>query len=204
MQDHPDALRTHPILGEESEEWDSRRPMQRRKRLPLLLPPGPFKSRRRLVTGRCLFEWQSIDAKTKAVRHRDEGWITVRIRAALGSMARSRDPSNRSRLTVITTDPNESIEPLHNRMPVILGPEDYHRWLTPGNPDRSPVDLLRPFRQGDDPVESRPRDRQCPEWTRRTVSNRWLNWRTVGRGSAHEGNARYELHFAPTGIDCNL
>jgi len=31
--------------------------------------------------------------------------------------------------TIITTEPNELIEPIHNRMPVILRPEDEERWL---------------------------------------------------------------------------
>jgi putative SOS response-associated peptidase YedK len=37
------------------------------------------------------------------------------------------------------------MEPIHNRMPVILKPADYGRWLEPGDPQRLPVDLLRPF-----------------------------------------------------------
>src|ERR1017187_8294956 len=36
--------------------------------------------------------------------------------------------------TVITTDPNELMEPIHNRMPVILHRQDYERWLEPGHP----------------------------------------------------------------------
>lgn len=47
--------------------------------------------------------------------------------------------------SVITTDPNELIEPLHNQMPVILHREDYERWLAPSDPARLPVDLLRPY-----------------------------------------------------------
>jgi putative SOS response-associated peptidase YedK len=35
--------------------------------------------------------------------------------------------------TVITTDPNELMEPIHNRMPVILHRQDYDRWLEPVN-----------------------------------------------------------------------
>jgi putative SOS response-associated peptidase YedK len=31
--------------------------------------------------------------------------------------------------TVITTDANEVLAPLHNRMPVILSPDDWPRWL---------------------------------------------------------------------------
>ena len=37
------------------------------------------------------------------------------------------------------------MEPIHDRMPVILDPKDYERWLDPGNPERLPVDLLRPY-----------------------------------------------------------
>ena len=47
--------------------------------------------------------------------------------------------------TVITTDPNELMEPLHNRMPVILHRRDYERWLAPAEASNLPVDLLRPF-----------------------------------------------------------
>jgi putative SOS response-associated peptidase YedK len=46
--------------------------------------------------------------------------------------------------TVITTDPNEVVQPLHDRMPVIIPDKDYDRWLKP-NPERPPIDLLRPF-----------------------------------------------------------
>jgi putative SOS response-associated peptidase YedK len=45
--------------------------------------------------------------------------------------------------TIVTTDPNELMEPLHNRMPVILRPQDYERWLEPVDPAHLPVDLLR-------------------------------------------------------------
>ena len=47
--------------------------------------------------------------------------------------------------TVITTDPNEVVEQLHDRMPCIIPEKDYDRWLQPGDPDRPPIDLLRPF-----------------------------------------------------------
>jgi putative SOS response-associated peptidase YedK len=47
--------------------------------------------------------------------------------------------------TVITTDPNEVVEQLHDRMPCIISEKDYDRWLQSGNSDRPPIDLLRPF-----------------------------------------------------------
>ena len=47
--------------------------------------------------------------------------------------------------TFITTDPNELMASIHNRMPVIVSPKDYQRWLEPGEPSHLPVDLLRPY-----------------------------------------------------------
>ena len=37
------------------------------------------------------------------------------------------------------------MEPFHNRMPVILEPKDYDRWLDTGDPARPPVDLMRTY-----------------------------------------------------------
>ena len=31
--------------------------------------------------------------------------------------------------TIITTEPNKLVRPIHNRMPVILRPEDEEQWL---------------------------------------------------------------------------
>jgi putative SOS response-associated peptidase YedK len=52
--------------------------------------------------------------------------------------------------TILTTDPNELMQSIHNRMPVILEPRDYERWLDSGGGNsgelaRPPVDLLRPY-----------------------------------------------------------
>ena len=44
---------------------------------------------------------------------------------------------------IITTDANEILQPIHDRMPVILAPADYDRWLSTIEPD--PHDLLKPY-----------------------------------------------------------
>lgn len=47
---------------------------------------------------------------------------------------------------ILTTSPNELMSKLHDRMPVILSPSDYDRWLDPGVTDPEGVaDLLRPY-----------------------------------------------------------
>lgn len=48
--------------------------------------------------------------------------------------------------TIITTDANELMQQVHNRMPVILDPADYGRWLDRDQQDpQGVVDLLKQF-----------------------------------------------------------
>jgi putative SOS response-associated peptidase YedK len=44
--------------------------------------------------------------------------------------------------TIITTSANALVEPLHDRMPVILQPEDWAAWLQPGELDPGDVSVL--------------------------------------------------------------
>jgi putative SOS response-associated peptidase YedK len=44
--------------------------------------------------------------------------------------------------TIIVTNANEVLRPVHDRMPVILDPADYHRWLDPSCHDPSALTLL--------------------------------------------------------------
>ena len=46
---------------------------------------------------------------------------------------------------IITTHPNELTAEVHNRMPVIVHPGDYDRWLERGIVEQPPVDLLRSY-----------------------------------------------------------
>jgi putative SOS response-associated peptidase YedK len=107
-----------------------------------------FQRRRCLVPAEWFYEWAKIDAKTKqpyAIALRDQS-----IFAFAGLWESWKDKATGERLltyTIVTTDPNELIERqrLHNRMPVILAPKDYERWLAPAHPSHLPVDLLKPF-----------------------------------------------------------
>jgi putative SOS response-associated peptidase YedK len=47
--------------------------------------------------------------------------------------------------SILTTEANELMEPIHNRMPVVLHPRDYDRWLNDYDESRPPIDLLRPY-----------------------------------------------------------
>ena len=46
---------------------------------------------------------------------------------------------------ILTTEPNELLRPIHDRMPVIVDPADYDRWLDPGSGDPDALSpLMRP------------------------------------------------------------
>jgi len=48
--------------------------------------------------------------------------------------------------TILTTEANEVLSPIHDRMPVILHPEDYDRWLDPDcTTSTQLLPLLRPY-----------------------------------------------------------
>ncbi len=106
----------------------------------------PFKRRRCLVPADWFYEWKKVEAKTKqpyAIVMKDDSLF-----AFAGLWERWKDKETGEILetyTILTTDPNKLMEPIHNRMPVILAMKDYERWLEPGDPQRPPVDLLRPY-----------------------------------------------------------
>ena len=108
-----------------------------------------LKQRRCLVPADAFYEWQrpdpTLDAKTKhpfAIAMQSGEPYAL---AGLWERWRPKEGEPLETFTILTTDPNELMEPIHNRMPVILEPRDYDRWLDPGDPSHPPVDLLRPF-----------------------------------------------------------
>ena len=105
-----------------------------------------FRYRRCLVPAEAFYEWQKLDAKTKqpfAIGMKDGSPY-----AFAGVWERWKDPATLEPLetfAIITCDPNELLQPMHDRMPVIIPPKDYDRWLAPADPAQLPIDLLRPF-----------------------------------------------------------
>jgi putative SOS response-associated peptidase YedK len=105
-----------------------------------------LRRRRCLVPADGFYEWQAIDTKTKqpwAIALKDGSPL-----AFAGLWDRWKDKITGQALetyTIITTEPNEITAKIHNRMPVILAPQNYERWLAQADPARLPVDLLRPF-----------------------------------------------------------
>jgi putative SOS response-associated peptidase YedK len=99
-----------------------------------------YKRRRCLILADGFFEWQQIPGQ----RGKQPHYITLASRqpfafAGLWEQWWNDNGSGIKSATIITTEPNEMMAQLHNRMPVILQPHAYARWLDPG--ERSPADL---------------------------------------------------------------
>ena len=88
---------------------------------------------------------ESIDPKTKqpfSFMLRDEAPFAF---AGLWDAWKEPDGGWLQSFSIVTTDANELMAPIHTRMPVILHPRDYRRWLSREVTEQPPVDLLRPF-----------------------------------------------------------
>ena len=106
-----------------------------------------LRRRRCLVPADAFYEWQKLDPK-----HKQPFAIALASREPYGLAGlweRWRDPQTSEWLetfSIITTDANPVVAPLHSRMPVIIERRDYARWLGGGgDPAQPPLDLLRPF-----------------------------------------------------------
>jgi putative SOS response-associated peptidase YedK len=88
-----------------------------------------FRQWRCLVPASGFYEWQ-----TRAGRKYP--WYIKPLDAELFALAGITALWNGVRtVSLITTDPNELMRPIHDRMPVIVAPEDYARWLDPAEHD---------------------------------------------------------------------
>lgn len=87
-----------------------------------------FKYRRCLIPASGFYEWQKQNGgKQPYYIHHPQGKPLAL--AGLWEHWQSEDGSEIESCTILTTRPNETIRPLHNRMPVILHPDDYTTWL---------------------------------------------------------------------------
>lgn len=91
-----------------------------------------FRARRCLVPADGFYEWVSRGGEKTPF------YITFtdgRVFAMAGLWERWTGGSQTlETCTILTTTPNEIVAPLHDRMPVILAPEDYRVWLDPAHP----------------------------------------------------------------------
>jgi putative SOS response-associated peptidase YedK len=103
--------------------------------------------RRCLILADGFFEWQSQPGRKIKIPM----FIRLQSRkpftfAGLWEIWHSSDGSKVQTCAIITTQPNELLQPIHNRMPVILPEGTFQQWLNPGETPPNVLDhLLRPY-----------------------------------------------------------
>lgn len=100
-----------------------------------------LKYRRCLVPASGFYEWQKV-GKGKQPHYIHLAESEPFAIAGLWEHWQSADGSEIESVTLLTTTPNEVMRPLHDRMPVILHPDDYSLWL---DPLATQADLLQPL-----------------------------------------------------------
>jgi putative SOS response-associated peptidase YedK len=108
---------------------------------------GTLLERRRcLVPADGFYEWRSDpDGKRRPVRY---GLADGQLYAFAGLWAVWKDPRNGELVrscTIVTCPPNDIVEPVHDRMPVILPREAEARWLSQDLGAAEAMQLLVPF-----------------------------------------------------------
>jgi putative SOS response-associated peptidase YedK len=104
-----------------------------------------FKTRRCLVIATGFYGWQ-VHGRTKQPM-----WIGLKSHrpfafAGLWEQWQPPDGAVIESCTILTTEPNELLRPIHNRMPAILAPTAYDQWLSPTfQRAESLKALLRPY-----------------------------------------------------------
>lgn len=106
---------------------------------------GPFKKRRCLIPASAFYEWPKEGKPPK------QPYLFELANANLFAFADVwdawKDPQGHwlQSFAIVTTEANELMARIHTRMPVILHPRDYDRWLDRTATEQLPLDLLRPF-----------------------------------------------------------
>ncbi len=106
-----------------------------------------FHRRRCLIPASGFYEWRQEPgsrAKTPIYVQLESGEPFAL--AGLWEIWNSSDGSLIKSCTIITTEPNPLLERIHNRMPVIVRPKDYNRWLDPKELKTQDLhDILTPY-----------------------------------------------------------
>jgi putative SOS response-associated peptidase YedK len=101
-----------------------------------------WRHRRCLIPASGFFEWQATGKqKQPYFIHPRQGGLL----AFAGLWERwSKGSEPLESCTILTTTANATVQPLHERMPVILSPQDFRAWLDPQTPLSGLQELLHP------------------------------------------------------------
>lgn len=109
----------------------------------------PFAKRRCLIPARGFFEWKDAENSKKRIKH----YISL-IDCSMMYLAgfywffKDKDGVLSPYFTILTTQANEDIITIHNRMPVIIHEGNREIWLSNGTDNNEIDKLLRPLDTG--------------------------------------------------------
>jgi putative SOS response-associated peptidase YedK len=104
-----------------------------------------FKQRRCIIPADGFYEWQRTEGKKQPFffRMRDERPFGF---AGLWERWEGEGGQAINSCTILTTEANEVLQPVHDRMPVILHPDEYEMWLDPDVRILDSIkEMLRPY-----------------------------------------------------------
>lgn len=107
---------------------------------------GPFAKRRCLVLADGFYEWQKVGDTKVPMYIRLKSGQPFGFAGLWDLWTPPDDGSPLKSCTVITTNPNRLLKPIHNRMPVILPADAIEDWLTlDGSQQDELLALLKPY-----------------------------------------------------------
>jgi putative SOS response-associated peptidase YedK len=105
-----------------------------------------FKQRRCLIPADGFYEWQVVAGASRKqpwfVQRRDGGVFAL---AGLWERWQQKGQEPLETCTVLTTEPNALMAPIHSRMPVIIDPSAYAAWLAAETPAEAARTLMAPW-----------------------------------------------------------
>jgi putative SOS response-associated peptidase YedK len=105
---------------------------------------GAFRHHRALMPADGFYEWQAVGKGPKQpfyIRRKDGKPFAM---AAVWDTWMPSGGSELDSCAIVTTEANETLRPVHHRMPVILDEKDWDLWLDPAATERELLALLRP------------------------------------------------------------
>ncbi|WP_026945084.1 SOS response-associated peptidase [Algoriphagus marincola] len=104
-----------------------------------------FKQRRCIVPADGFYEWKKLGKKT-SIPHRftlrEGGLFSF---AGIWDEYETVDGENQHTFLILTTQPNELVSEVHDRMPVVLTPETEKKWLNNYSSEEELLEILTPF-----------------------------------------------------------
>lgn len=104
---------------------------------------GPFRRRRLLVPADGYFEWRKAADGSKQPYYFTVGGGEPFAFAGLWDAWHEGGEDELRTCALITTVPNSLAAEVHDRMPAILGPQDYEEWLDPASDPKDLLGLVR-------------------------------------------------------------